>query len=190
MNKEIITIVSGLPRSGTSMMMKMLEAGGMEILTDKIRKADEDNPKGYYEFEKVKKLEKDALWLEDANGKAVKIITALLEHLPGKYTYKIIFMRRKMEEILGSQKQMLIRRENPTDEVSDEDMNIMFLKHIQKVEEWLEEQPNIDVIYIHYNEVLKDPSKYSERINKFLGNTLNTNNMISAVDKTLYRQRQ
>ena len=95
----MITIVSGLPRSGTSMMMKMLEAGGMEILKDEIRKADEDNPAGYYEFEKVKELKKDVSWLENAKGKSVKIISSLLEHLPEKYTYKIIFMHRNMDSI-------------------------------------------------------------------------------------------
>jgi len=131
MNKKIITIVSGLPRSGTSMMMKMLEAGGMEILKDEIRKADEDNPAGYYEFEKVKELKKDVSWLENAKGKSVKIISSLLEHLPEKYTYKIIFMHRNMEEILNSQRQMLFRRGEATNEVSDEKMGKMFLKHLQ-----------------------------------------------------------
>ena len=118
LNGKVITVVSGLPRSGTSMMMKMLDAGGMEILSDEVRKADEDNPKGYYEFEKVKELEKDASWMGQAAGKAVKIISALLMHLPEEYSYRIIFMRRKMEEILKSQEQMLIRRDEPTDDVS------------------------------------------------------------------------
>lgn len=190
MNKEIITIVSGLPRSGTSMLMKMLEAGGMEILTDHIRTADTDNPKGYYEFEKVKELAKDKSWLASAKGKTVKIISALLEHLPPNYTYKIIFMRRNMDEILASQKEMLIRRGQPTDQVTDENMKKMFLKHIQEVEDWLARQPNMDVFYINYNEVLKEPVQHSEKINQFLGNILNTKNMVSVVDKTLHRQRR
>ena len=122
------------------MMMRMLEAGGMRILKDEIRKADEDNPAGYYEFEKVKELKKDPSWLENAIGKAVKIISSLLEHLPERYTYKIIFMYRNMEEILNSQRQMLIRRGEPTDEVSDEKMGKMFLKHLQKIEERLNKQ--------------------------------------------------
>src|SRR5690349_16306757 len=104
-----ITIVSGLPRSGTSMMMKMLLAGGMEVLTDNLRAADDDNPRGYFEFEKVKKLGSESDWLKDAGGKAVKIVSAFLKHLPPQYNYKIIFMQRKMNEVLASQQQMLIR---------------------------------------------------------------------------------
>lgn len=189
MNNEIITIVSGLPRSGTSMVMKMLEAGGMGILKDEIRKADEDNPAGYYEFEKVKELKKDASWLENAKGKSVKIISSLLEQLPEKYTYKIIFLHRNMEEILNSQRQMLIRRGEPTDEVSDEKMGKMFLKHLQKTEKRLNKQSNMDVLTVHYNEILKKPAKHSEIINRFLGNTLNTKNMTGVIDQTLYHQR-
>lgn len=190
MSRGEITVVSGLPRSGTSMMMKMLEAGGMEILTDNIRKADDDNPKGYYEFERVKKLEKDASWVGDARGKVIKVIAELLKHLPGEYSYKIVFMRRKMEEILDSQKQMLISRGEPADGISDEDLKGLFLKHLEKIEGWLASQSNMDVIYIHYNELLKYPARYSERLNRFLGNTLNTAKMVGVVDNTLYRQRR
>ena len=189
MNKKIITIVSGLPRSGTSMMMRMLEAGGMRILKDEIRKADEDNSAGYYEFEKVKELKKDPSWLENAKGKAVKIISSLLEHLPERYIYKIIFIHRNMEEILDSQRQMLIRRGEATNEVSDEKVGKMFLKHLKKIEERLNKQSNMDVLTVHYNEILKEPAKHGEIINRFLGNTLNTKNMTDVIDQTLYRQR-
>jgi hypothetical protein len=116
MKNETITIVSGLPRSGTSMMMKMLEAGGLEPLTDNIRTADEDNPKGYFEFERVKQIENDKAWLEDARGRVVKLISALLKHLPPSITTKSCW-RRAMPEILASQRQMLIRRGEPTDAV-------------------------------------------------------------------------
>ena len=189
-NKEIITVVSGLPRSGTSMMMKMLEAGGMEIMKDGIRKADDDNPNGYYEFEKAKELEKDTSWLKDAKGKVVKIISALLEHLPEKYNYKIIFMHRNMDEILNSQRQMLIRRGEPTDDVSDEKMGKMFLKHLQTVEEKLKKQSNVDVLPVHYNEFLKEPVTHSRIVNQFLKINLNADNMVSVVDQSLYRQRK
>ena len=109
-NKPVpITVVSGLPRSGTSMMMKMLEAGGVPLIIDNLRTSDEDNPAGYYEFEPVKKLGKgDSGWLADAQGKAVKVIAALLVHLPAAYTYQIIFMHREMSEILASQRKMLL----------------------------------------------------------------------------------
>jgi len=190
LDNETITVVSGLPRSGTSMMMKMLAAGGLEILTDNIRVADEDNPKGYYEFEKVKQLENDHAWLEDAKGKAVKVISELLKCLPGKYSYKIIFMRRKIDEILASQRQMLIRRGEPADDISDAKITKMFFAHLQKVERWLEQQPNMDVLYINYNAVLKNPGDGIQEISRFLGNRLNTQSISHVIDNTLYRQRK
>ena len=104
-----IIVVSGLPRSGTSMMMGMLEAGGLELVVDGIRAADEDNPRGYYELERVKDLAKaeDKSWLITLQGKGVKVISLLLQHLPEAYNYKIIFMRRSIAEVLDSQSKML-----------------------------------------------------------------------------------
>jgi len=190
MNKEVITIVSGLPRSGTSTMMNMLEAGGMDVLIDNIRKSDEDNPKGYYEFEKVKKIEKDSSWLEDARGKAIKIISVLVRFLPRRYRYNIIFMLRNMQEILDSQRQMLIRRGEFANAISDEEMERLFLKDLEMVKEWLDKQPNMNVIYISYNQLLTDPSKYCKEIMHFLGINLDIDNMIKVIDNTLYRQRR
>jgi len=190
MNRESITIVSGLPRSGTSMMMKMLEAGGMQALTDNIRTADEDNPKGYYEFEQVKQIEHDQSWLQDARGKAVKMISALLKHLPSNYTYKVIFIRRKMEEILASQNQMLVRREKASDAVDDEKMAALFRLHLQQVTAWVTKQPNFDIIYVNYNEILQNPVEQMSKINQFLGHTLDTENMAGVIDQALYRQRK
>jgi len=189
MNNETITIVSGLPRSGTSMMMKMLTAGGLELLTDNIRAADEDNPKGYFEFERVKQIENDKAWLEDARGRVVKLISALLKHLPTAYNYKVIFMRRAMPEILASQRQMLIRRGEPADAVPDDKMAAMFNKHVAQVESWLAAQPNIDVLYVSYNEVMKDSRSQAGRINLFLGGSLKVEEMVDVVDRGLYRQK-
>lgn len=185
-----ITIVSGLPRSGTSMMMKMLEAGGMQLLTDNIRKSDEDNPKGYYEFERVKKIKDDTEWLPQAQGKVVKMISALLKHLPKEYNYKIIFMQRKMEEILASQKKMLIRRGEPTDKVSDTEMAQLYEQHLKQVKDWLKTQPNMDVLYTDYNEIIKNPASYIKEVNEFLNNRLDTEKMMSVIDGSLYRQRR
>ncbi|MCG2768726.1 MAG: sulfotransferase [Anaerolineae bacterium] len=190
MSQKAVTVVSGLPRSGTSLMMKMLESGGMEVLIDNVRQVDEDNPQGYYEFEKVKQIKEDQAWLEDARGKVVKMVSALLKHLPGDHAYKVIFMRRKMEEILASQKRMLVRREEPTDKASDEAMAAWFHKHLKKVEAWLASQPNIDVIYVSYNETLEDPVQQAKRVNQFLGNALDEEKMVGVVDPTLYRQRR
>ena len=135
---EFITVVSGLPRSGTSMMMKMLAAGGMPILTDNTRIPDDDNPGGYFELEKVKALKDgENEWLSEAQGKAVKIISALLEHLPSQYQYRIIFIHRDLGEILASQKQMLVRRGEPADKIDDESLGALFQKHLLQVEKWL-----------------------------------------------------
>jgi hypothetical protein len=189
-NEKSITIVSGLPRSGTSLMMGMLQAGGMELLTDGIRTADDDNPKGYYEFERVKQIEHDQDWLEDAGDKAVKMIAELLRHLPQDYTYKVIFMRRKMDEILASQRQMMIRRGEPTDRISDEEIAAMFSRHLERVEVWIAEQPNMDVLYVSYNDLLGEPAQHVSEINEFLGGTLDEDRMTGTVDLTLYRQRR
>ena len=190
-SEQIVTIVSGLPRSGTSMMMKMLDAGGIPPLTDEIREADADNPKGYYEYERVKKLDKgDTVWLEEAQGKSVKVISGLLKYLPEGYRYKVIFLQRRMEEILASQKQMLIRRGEPTDAVSDEKLAGLFRQHLRRIAAWIGEQPNFDIIYVDYNDILESPVEQVSKVNQFLGHTLDEKNMIGVVDRSLYRQRQ
>lgn len=189
MRQEPITIVSGLPRSGTSMLMRMLEAGGLPALTDHIRTPDEDNPKGYYEFERVKQIEDDQAWLEDARGKAIKMIAALLKHLPPDYAYKVIFIRRSIQEILASQREMLVRRGEPTDTVSDEKLAGLFHKHVQRVEAWLATQQNIQVLYVDYSDILSDPMGQAKRINTFLGGNLDAAKMAEVVDPRLYRQR-
>jgi hypothetical protein len=189
MAKDFITIVSGLPRSGTSMMMQVLEAGGLPALKDDVRVADEDNPKGYYEFERVKQIAQDQAWLQDAQGRVVKMVSALLLQLPNTYTYKVVFMRRKMQEVLASQKAMLSRKGEAPSPVSDDKMAALFRKHLDQVEKWLAEQPNIEVVYVHYHEVLAEPRPQMERINAFLGGTLDAEPMVSVVDRTLYRQR-
>jgi broad-specificity NMP kinase len=188
--KPSITIVSGLPRSGTSMMMKVLESGGIQILTDNIRQADEDNLTGYYEYERVKQIKEDKEWLKDAEGKAVKLISALLKHLPNTYQYRILFMHREISEILASQKKMLKRRGENTDSVPDKTMAVLFQNHLIEVKAWLASQNNIKTLNVSYNEILKHPVSNIEIINKFLGGNLNKEKMIEVVDPTLYRQRK
>ena len=190
MLKEIVTIVAGLPRSGTSMMMRMLEAGGMPVLTDDIRTADVDNPRGYYEFERVKQIEEDQAWLDDAIGRAVKMVSALLLRLPAGYRYKVIFMRRAMSEILVSQRKMLVRRGEPADALDDAAMTRFFEQHLHKVTAWIAAQPNIDVLYVSYNDVLQDPVQHAHRVNQFLEDVLDTEEMVEVVDLNLYRNRQ
>ena len=189
-DQEIITVVSGLPRSGTSMLMKMLDAGGIPSLVDGQRASDEDNPLGYFELERVKAMPKgDKEWVAEARGKAVKVISFLLEHLPGAHTYRVIFMSRSMPEILASQKKMLIRRGEPTDKVSDEELAGIYQKHLDKVQAWLDVQDNMSVLHVSYNAVLKDPVPNVEQIKRFLGDRLDAKRMAEVVEPSLYRQR-
>jgi hypothetical protein len=185
-----IVVVSGLPRSGTSMMMKMLEAGGLDLLIDGQRRADEDNPKGYYEFERVKQLDKgDQGWLPEAQGKGVKVISALLQHLPPAYTYRVIFMEREMQEILASQRKMLVRRAKPTDQVDDATLAALYAQHLAKVQAWLAAQPSTSVLPVSYNQLLQEPYPHLLRINQFLGDRLDVGRMASMIDPVLYRNQ-
>lgn len=172
------------------MMMKMLEAGGLEVLTDQVRRADEDNPQGYYEFERVKQIEHDRSWLRDAEGKAVKMISQLLHHLPAEYTYQVVFMRREMEELLASQRKMLERRGEPASSVSEQKMSELFGKHLDRVLAWLRQRPNFDVLYVSYNRVLESPREQAEVINEFLREDLDVEAMAEVVDPALYRHRR
>ncbi len=189
MDQETIGIVSGLPRSGTSMMMRMLDTGGLELLTDDVRTADKDNPRGYYEFERVKQIERDKAWLEDARGKVVKMISQLLQDLPAEYRYKVVFMRRDMQELLASQRKMLERRGEPGNRINDSRMAELFRKHLERVEAWLDGQPHFDVIYMSYNRVLDEPREQAKRIDGFFAEDLDVAAMANAVDRSLYRQR-
>ncbi|HNS49687.1 MAG TPA: sulfotransferase [Anaerolineae bacterium] len=189
MSDDFVTVVTGLPRSGTSMMMKMLESGGIPVLVDHIRTADEDNPKGYYEFERVKQIETDQAWLAEAGGKAVKMVAALLKHLPTNYRYRVVFMQRNISEVLASQRAMLRRRGEPADDLSDEKMADMFARHVEKIQAWLAQQHNMQVLYVHYADVIAHPAEQVGRINEFLGGTLDAARMQQTVDSQLYRQR-
>lgn len=190
MNTSII-VVSGLPRSGTSMMMRMLKAGGINIVVDNIREADDDNPKGYYEDDRVKNLKENNSWLNDnLNNKAIKVISLLLYNLPQTNFYKIIFMERDMQEILASQRKMMERKSEPSDAVDDSTMARKFNEHLGKIKRWLKDQRNIDCIYVKYHDVLREPLKYAETIKKFLNIDLNTDLMVKAVDQGLYRNKK
>ena len=186
---KTVIVVSGLPRSGTSMMMKMLEEGGIPILTDAIRGADDDNPNGYYEFELVKKLpEGRDQWLADANHKAVKIISALLEYLPANYRYKIIFMEREPREILASQQKMLANR-NEKSEINDAKMQEQFQKHLAAIKYWLARQPNIDVMYVDYNKMISKPENCCQAIADFIAIPVDVSKMLAVPNERLYRNR-
>ena len=185
----MITVVSGLPRSGTSLMMQMLEQGGMEVLTDEMRKADENNQRGYYEYEKVKSLAKDPSWLGEAEGKAVKIIAQLLFFLPRNFEYRILFMERNMDEIIGSQSKML---QNLGQTGANLDPSVLiqaFQKQMDQAKAVITQAPNIEWMSVSYNDVLNDPKPIVKQVNAFLKDALSIEDMTSVVDDSLYRTR-
>jgi hypothetical protein len=186
MDSEII-IVSGLPRSGTSLMMQMLAQGGVEVVTDYIRTADTDNPRGYFEFEKVKKIKEDASWLPSARGKAVKMVSQLLFDLPPTERYRVIFMQRDFSEMLASQEKMLERLNREA--APREDIERAFVKHLDKLRAWLKDQPNFDVLDVKYKELVAHPEEECRRIREFLGGVPDVPAMASAIDPALYRNR-
>lgn len=187
--RQKVVVVSGLPRSGTSMMMKMLAEGGLTIVTDSQREADEDNPNGYFEVELSKKLKDGEInWIYDAQGKTVKVISYLLEFLPNDLDYDIIFMDREIHEVLASQKKMLARR-NETSTISDEEMDAQFRSHLKAVKYWLARQPNMRVLYVSYSEMVNMPANLCSSIVEFLGASLDVKAMQSVPNQSLYRNR-
>lgn len=187
---EPVIVVCGLPRSGTSMLMKMLEAGGLQVVTDGQRTADEDNPKGYYEIERVKDLaqEKDKSYLADARGKAVKVISFLLKALPANLNYRVIFIKRNLAEVLASQKKMLIRR-GESDDTPEERMRELLETDVWRTGYLLRHAPQFDSMEVHYSELVAHPEEHARRIAAFLGGGLDVQAMVSAVDPALYRNR-
>jgi len=187
-NHEIITVVSGLPRSGTSMMMQMLRAGGLTCLTDELREADISNPKGYFEFEKVKGLRANNSWLPEAKGKVIKIISHLLACLPPELNYKIIFMERDLDEVLASQRKMLVNQGQGEENLSDERLGQIFSQQLRQVKKMLADR-QISTLFLGYQDVLEDPVEISTQLQAFLGNNLDQQAMRDVVDHNLYRQR-
>ena len=171
-------------------MMQMLAAGGMPVLTDKLRQPDEDNPRGYFEFEPVKALKTSANWLDDARGKAVKMVHLLLPDLPREgHAYRVLLMRRRISEVLRSQRAMLDRQGKGGAALSDEQLSQIFLGQMQRVENELSECPQFSILSVDYNELMDNPAVQVGKINQFLGGKLDSEKMIQAIDSTLYRQR-
>ncbi len=189
MKREFITVVSGLPRSGTSMMMQMLAAGGLPALSDAVRQPDENNPRGYLEFEPVKRLRSDQSWLEQARGHAVKIIHLLLRELPtdGRFHYRILFVRRTLEEVIASQQAMLAREGKASADPLV--LTKIFRSQLAQITDWLSKQACFETLEIEHQKLLEDSLGAAEKINAFLGGDLDTAAMAAAVDRTLYRQQ-
>jgi len=189
LSKPPVYIVSGLPRSGTSMMMKMLASGGLPVVMDSIRQADEDNPNGYFEIELSKKLKDGEVnWMYEASGKVVKVISYLLEYLPKDLNYQVIFMEREIKEILASQHKMLERR-NEKSLITDEEMTAQYNDHLRSVKYWLPRQPNMRVLYVSYNSMMNQPEKLCDSIVNFLELPLDVKAMREVPNPSLYRNR-
>jgi hypothetical protein len=186
-----VYVVSGLPRSGTSMMMRMLEAGGIEPFTDGERAADVDNPEGYYEFERVKDLERDPdkRWVHEARGRALKVISFLLRHLPDDNAYRIVYMRRDLDEVLRSQDKMLDRLGNAAEGGDLEAMKEAYRNDIVAARLHARRRPNMEMIEVHYTQAIEDPLGTARRVNGFLGASLDEAAMAAAVNARLYRNR-
>lgn len=185
----MITIVSGLPRSGTSLMMQMLAAGGMPILSDGERTADVDNPRGYYEWERIKQLPKDPACIAEAEDRAVKVISQLLFALPSGRNYKIIFMERPLPEVVASQAEMIRRRGTSGAALSDTALIAGLQAHLNQVNAWLERRAEIGIVRVKFNDVLRDPKGSAEVVKRFLDRRLALELMEQQIDPALYRHR-
>ncbi len=187
--RECITIVSGLPRAGTSMAMQMLAAGGIAPVTDGKRAADRDNPKGYFELEAATALRQKKDWLTEAKGGVVKIVAQLLPSLPPEHHYRILFMERDLDEVVASQQAMLDRLGRERAQLSDEQLKAAYRRQLRQIGNWLARRPNVQVEFARHAEILADPGSSAQRIADFLGGDLDTGAMAAAVDPQLYRQR-
>jgi hypothetical protein len=188
-NSGFITVVSGLPRSGTSMMMQMLCVGGMAVLADDARPADADNPRGYFELGASKRIRQDSRWVAGARGKAVKLVHLLLSNLPEGFEYRVVFMHRDLGEVLASQRAMLDRHQLAGADLPPDRLADVFSAQLRRVRGWLDRQPHCSVLDVSYHDVITGPAAQAARVNQFLGGTLDERKMTAAVDPALYRKR-
>ena len=184
-----VTIVSGFPRSGTSMMMQILQAGGMPVLCDDISRANEHNPRGYLEYSKTRTIVKDSSWIKDAKGMAIKVMAVHLRFIPPEHNYRVIFMRRNVDEIIFS-REIMSRKSGRSIAIGVPEFNPEWYNRIlNRCSEWMLSQNNIVTYYCDYNDMISNTKEGIDRLNDFLIPNLDTNAMISAVDPKLYRQR-
>ena len=185
----MITIVSGLPRSGTSLMMQMIKEGGIPVLTDDLRQPDQNNPRGYLEYEKVKALKKDNTWLPEAEGKAVKVISHLIYELPTDLHYKVVFMVRNLDEVIASQSSMLDRMGRHGAPVTTVELKRVFQKHLEQIRDFLAKNTSFESLFVDHHDLVTNPAKEVQRVNEFFGGKLDTAKMVAMVDQSLYRER-
>ena len=184
-----VTVVSGLPRSGTSLAMQMIHAGGIPALTDGQRTSDDSNPRGYFELERVKQLKQDKSWLDEAAGKVVKVIHLLLAELPDDRPYRVVFMQRDLREVVQSQATMLARSGRAGGQLAPERLIAVYEQQLRTVEQWLAARPNFSVLRVPYAQLVSDPAGVVPAVNAFLGGTLDEARMRAAVDPGLHRNK-
>jgi predicted ATPase len=188
-SKGTVYIVSGLPRSGTSMMMQMLEASGLEVFTDNFRQADQDNPKGYYEHEAIKRLASDNRIVYEANGKVLKVISSLIRFLPANMDYKIILMKRPVNEIVKSQDKLKENLNISSPKTTVFEMDKILENSFQKAKEFIVKQRNMDLLELEYGEVVNQNEAVIQNIIDFIGQDLNRDELRGEIDKSLYRNK-
>jgi hypothetical protein len=188
--KHCINIVSGLPRSGTSMMMQMLAKGGLDTFTDGVREADTNNPRGYYEFELVKNLGRDHSWIDRAQGSVVKIVAPLLPKLPRDHAYRIVFMQRPLSETIASQQKMLERSDRQGGKLTPDRLAATFLQQVETIDGLLADYPQVSVLAVNYHDAIHDPIATAQRLSDFFDGQLDVSAATEAVDPSLHRERK
>jgi predicted AlkP superfamily phosphohydrolase/phosphomutase/tetratricopeptide (TPR) repeat protein len=189
--EESLIVVTGLPRSGTSMLMQMLAAGGMGVLSDGVRPADEDNPRGYLEYEPVKNLLKDSKWLFGAQGRVIKVVAPLLAALPPSLACRVILSQRDLDEVLDSQDRMLVSRNRPLAATPQRRRMLRdeYARTLGRVKAMLTRRPNTQLLVIEHGNAISDPLATAGKVNRFLGGGLDVAKMAAAIDPTLHRNR-
>lgn len=184
-----VVVVSGLPRSGTSMMMRMLAAGGVPLLVDGQRAPDPDNPRGYFELEAVKATARDHSWVAEASGRCVKVISSLLPHLPEDRTYRVIFMRRALDQVVRSQRAMLERLERVPQDEDEQRARSALAEHLVEIDTWLQTARHMTVLGVSYERALVEPERQVRRVQQFLELDLDTAAMQRAIEPELQRRK-
>ncbi|MDH3519485.1 MAG: sulfotransferase [Myxococcales bacterium] len=189
MARDFVTLVSGVPRSGTSLMMQMLGAGGFPLLTDGLREPDEHNPRGYFEFEAAKRTLRDTSWLAQALGRAVKLVHALVASLPDAYPYRVILLRRPLGQVVASQRAMLARFGGVEGVLPDARLSEIFAAQLADLERWAEGQPRVTLLGVETERLVADPAAVASEVAAFLGGELDEAAMAGAYEPSLWHQR-
>lgn len=187
---DAVIVVSGLPRSGTSLMMQMLDAGGVPVVTDSVREPDPDNPRGYFELAATKSLASDSAWVREHRGEALKVVAPLLRSLPEDVPYRVVFMERDLGEVMASQRAMLARQGAEPRSSEEGALATAFERMLRETRDWLGREERVETLFVGHAGVLADPAKASAAVAEFLALDLDRDAMAKVVSPDLHRQRQ